>query len=186
MKIAVLSGGTGWHVQDVIRAATDQGHAASPVDFRIVCADVQTGHDSLAGFDAVIVRTMPAGSLEQIIFRMDALQLALSRGQPILNPPRALETCVDKFLTDLRLRNAGLPVPRGFVCQTWQEAMTAFDRLGGDVVVKNDGDAVQFRVSFGPEITSDETRLLLASILALPIEAEQRAVLIAIYAGRVL
>lgn len=139
MRIAILSGGTGWHVQDLIRAAGELGHTAAAVDFRQVCSSHFSGEppaDSLSGFDAVLIRTMPAGSLEQVVFRMDMLQQAVSRGQPVLNPPKAVETCVDKFLTDHRLRTAGLPVIPSSVCQTWQGAMTAFDRLGGDVVVK--------------------------------------------------
>ena len=139
MRIAILSGGSGWHVQDLIRAAGELGHTAEAVDFRRVAATHFPGEppaDSLGEFDAVIVRTMPAGSLEQIVFRMDVLQQAESRGQPVLNPPKAVETCVDKFLTDHRLRTAGLPVPHSVVCQTWQDAMPAFEKLGGDVVVK--------------------------------------------------
>lgn len=139
MRIAILSGGTGWHVQDLVRAAGDLGHTAEPVDFRRIAATHFPGEppaDSLSEFDAVLIRTMPAGSLEQVVFRMDVLQQAVSRGQPVLNPPKAVETCVDKFLTDHRLRAAGLPVVPSAVCQTWQDAMTAFDRLGGDVVVK--------------------------------------------------
>ena len=139
MRIAILSGGAGWHVQDLIRAAGDLGHTAEPVDFRRIAATHFPGEppaDSLSGFDAVLIRTMPAGSLEQVVFRMDVLQQAVGRGQPVLNPPKAVETCVDKFLTDHRLRAAGLPVVPSAVCQTWQDAMTAFDRLGGDVVVK--------------------------------------------------
>jgi ribosomal protein S6--L-glutamate ligase len=135
VRIAILSGGTGWHVQDLRRAAAEQAHTAAAVDFRGLFA-THTGSDPLAEFDAVIVRTMPAGSLEQIVFRMDVLQQAVSRGQVVLNPPRAVETCVDKFLTDHRLRQAGLPVPRSVVCQRWQDAMPAFESLGGDVVVK--------------------------------------------------
>jgi RimK family alpha-L-glutamate ligase len=135
VRIAILSGGTGWHVQDLHRAAAGQGHAAAAVDFRGLFA-THTGSDSLADFDAVIVRTMPAGSLEQIVFRMDVLQQAVSRGQVVLNPPKAVETCVDKFLTDHRLRTAGLPVPVSTVCQRWQDALPAFESLGGDVVVK--------------------------------------------------
>ncbi len=54
----------------------------------------------------------------------------------LVNPPRAVETCVDKFLTNVRLHHAGLPVPRTIACQTVQDAMQGFDQLGGDVVVK--------------------------------------------------
>lgn len=139
MRIAILSGGTGWHVQDVLRAAGELGHVAEIVDFRGVSAASPATHRSgepLAGFDAALVRTMPAGSLEQIVFRMDLLHAAAGNGVTVLNSPRALEACVDKFLTNARLVRAGLPVPVTVVCQRWDDAMAAFAELGGDVVVK--------------------------------------------------
>src|SRR5688572_15885229 len=104
MRIALLSGGDGWHVRDLMRAAADLGHAAEPVDFRRVCAAAGTSGTGtsdapdLDQFDAVIVRTMPPGSLEQVVFRMDRLHALAGRGIPVLNPPRALEVCVDKYL----------------------------------------------------------------------------------------
>jgi ribosomal protein S6--L-glutamate ligase len=135
MHLALLSGGTGWHVADLRRAAVELGHTAQPLDFRTLLAGAP-GRSSFDGFDAVIVRTMPAGSLEQIIFRMDALHGAVQAGVKVLNPPRALEACVDKYLTNLRLLAAGLPVPRTVVCQRADDAMIAFANLGSEVVVK--------------------------------------------------
>ncbi len=82
------------------------------------------------------MRTMPGGSLEQVIFRMDVLHAAESRGIPVFNPPRALECCIDKYLTTQRLQFAGLPVPRTWCGQTADEAMVAYEQLGGDVVIK--------------------------------------------------
>src|SRR5262245_53855586 len=73
MQIAALSGGDGWHARDLMRAATELGHTVTPVDFRRMRASVPTSADSLDAFDAVIVRTMPPGSLEQVVFRMDQL-----------------------------------------------------------------------------------------------------------------
>jgi ribosomal protein S6--L-glutamate ligase len=84
----------------------------------------------------VLVRTIPAGSLEQVVFRMDVLHAAVARGLRVLNPPRAVETCVDKYLTNVRLAAAGLPTPPTHVAQRADDAFAAFDRLGGDVVVK--------------------------------------------------
>lgn len=130
MRIAVLSGGSGWHVQDVLRAARELGLHADTLDFR-------TLHDrALDGFDAVLVRTMPAGSLEQVVFRMDLLHEAAARGVRVLNPPRAVEVCVDKFLTTARLVRAGIPTPETAVCQKTDDAMVAFARFGNDAVLK--------------------------------------------------
>lgn len=136
MRIAVLSGGGGWHVLDLVRAARQFGHAAEAVDFRTVAAAVGAEPGPLGGFDAVLVRTMPAGSLEQVVFRMDVLHAAAAAGVRVLNPPRAVETCVDKYLTSTRLAAAGLPTPATHVSQTPDAALDGFDRLGGDVVVK--------------------------------------------------
>ncbi len=136
MKLAILAGGDGWHVRDLRRAAADQGHEAVAVDFRRVRAAVAGGLDSLAGFDAVLVRTMPPGSLEQVVFRMDALHRLQARGIAVLNPPYALEGCIDKYLSAARLEAAGLPVPPTVACQDADTALGAFATLGGDVVVK--------------------------------------------------
>ena len=136
MRVAILSGGSGWHVQDLIRAAGGQGHAAEAVDFRALTAGVGAQPAPLAGFDAALVRTMPAGSLEQVVFRMDVLHAAVAGGVRVLNPPRAVETCVDKYLTNVRLARAGLPTPPTHVSQRADDALEAFPRLGGDVVLK--------------------------------------------------
>jgi RimK family alpha-L-glutamate ligase len=136
MHIALLSGGDGWHIRDLMRAAADIGHSATPVDFRTVSARVCLQADALDEFDAVIVRTMPPGSLEQVVFRMDRLNALARRGVPILNPPRALEICVDKYLALVQLQAAGLRVPETIVCQNAEAALEAFATLGGDVVIK--------------------------------------------------
>src|SRR5262245_60286722 len=136
MRIAFLAGGNGWHVRDLVRAVRERGHEGAVVDFRKLSTAVATGAEPLAGFDAVVVRTMPPGSLEQVVFRMDVLHRLEARGTIVLNPPRALETCIDKYLASARLSAAGLPVPPTVVCQDADSAIAAFTSLGGDVVVK--------------------------------------------------
>jgi RimK family alpha-L-glutamate ligase len=135
MHFALLSFGVGWHVRDLIRAAQQLGHEAEPIDFRKVHAALPHA-SNLDGFDAVIVRTMPPGSLEQVVFRMDVLHQLEAKGIRVLNPPRALEVCVDKYLASARLENVGLPTPPTAVCQDAESAFDAYERLGGDVIVK--------------------------------------------------
>jgi len=130
VRIAVLSGGTGPHVQDLLRAGRELDHEIEAVDFRTIA------NTSLTDTDAVIVRTMPAGSLEQIVFRMDHLHELHARGAIVINSPRALEACVNKSLTTARLRSAGMPTPRTVVVQTAVQALVAFEELGGDIVLK--------------------------------------------------
>ena len=136
MRIALLSAGDGWHVRDLQRAAARQGHEASALDFRRLSGAVAHGSDALTPFDGVLVRTMPPGSLEQVVFRMDLLHRLQAAGVRVLNPPRTAEICVDKYLASARLEAAGLPVPPTIVCQHADAALEAFEQLGGDVVVK--------------------------------------------------
>src|SRR6516225_3033037 len=134
MRLALLSGGDGWHVRDLQRAAGLLGHQAEAVDFRHVTAGVGVVADSLAGFDGVIVRTMPPGSLEQVVFRMDVLHRLEARGVAVLNPPKAVEICVDKYLATAKLEAAGMLVPPTIACQHADAALEAFTQLGGDVI----------------------------------------------------
>lgn len=143
MQIAVLTSSDGWHVRDLQRAADEAGHGIIPVSFRQLQvslgedrAGLRAGNLDLRGAGCVLVRTLPPGSLEQIVFRMDALHQLVSLGMRVINGPRAIEACVDKFLASARLEAAGLPVPRTIVCEKAEAGMAAFERLGRDVVVK--------------------------------------------------
>jgi RimK family alpha-L-glutamate ligase len=142
MKIAVLGSATSWYVDDLRRAAGAR-HEIVPIGYQQMISrvdgdsiGVSSGGEDLRRFDAVLVRSMPPGSLEQVVFRMDALANLASAGVCVMNPPRAIEVAVDKYLATTRLQEAGLLVPATVVCQTVDEAMEAFDSLGGDVVVK--------------------------------------------------
>lgn len=86
--------------------------------------------------DVVLVRGMPRGSLEQVIFQMNMLGRWHALQVPVVNPPRALEIAIDKYLSLALLKEAGLPVPETVVAQTVDRALEGFQRLGGDVVIK--------------------------------------------------
>lgn len=143
MHIAILANPESWYARDLTRAATDRGHTVEVLPFRMLTAEVATGDAAVWGAgsplskaDAVLVRTMPPGSLEQVVFRMNLLAQLEAQGVQVLNPPRAIECAVDKYLTTSKLMAAGLPVPRTIVCETADAALAAFDTLGRDVVVK--------------------------------------------------
>ena len=90
----------------------------------------------LSTFDALLVRSMPLGSLEQVVFRMNVLACCESMGHYIVNPARSLEVAIDKYLCLTQLQAAGFNVPPTVVCQTVEDAMQGYESLGGDVVLK--------------------------------------------------
>ncbi len=85
--------------------------------------------------DAILLRTIPIGSLEQIVFRIDALHRLERLGVRVINSARVVERTVDKFYTSVLLEEAGLRTPRTVVTENRSDAMKAF-RAMGDVIVK--------------------------------------------------
>jgi ribosomal protein S6--L-glutamate ligase len=144
MRFGILANPDSWYLRDLSRAAQQPGHEVVGLAFDEMTASlvsggelsIRTGDHRLSDFDAILVRTMPPGTLEQVVFRMDCLGRHEAAGGVVINPARAVEAAVDKFLTSAKLAQAGLVTPRTIVCQTADEAIAAFEELGGDVVLK--------------------------------------------------
>jgi len=145
MHVAILSARTGWHTDELLRALGERGHRGSLVSYEGVVARLGTARGAVRGLDsdgaalleadAVLARIVPNGSLEQVIYRLDALHWLEERGVPVMNSPRAIERCVDKFYTSALLQEAGLATPETVVCERADDAMAAV-RAMGDVVIK--------------------------------------------------
>lgn len=162
MRLLILGNHDSWHVRDLLRAAAEDSRIASvqvvpfatlsarldlfatrptepprgPVEPRHALAEAIGGAQPWdPDRDVVLVRRMPTGTLEQIIFRMDVLGGYERGGGVVVNRPRALEIAIDKYLTLSRLSGAGIRVPRTCVTQSLDEAIQAVESFG-DVVVK--------------------------------------------------
>ncbi|MEM2118413.1 MAG: RimK family alpha-L-glutamate ligase [Candidatus Bathyarchaeia archaeon] len=90
----------------------------------------------LEELNALIIRPIGRGSLEELVFRMDMLYRLQRLGMYVVNPPEAIEHCVDKYDILAILEENSIPVPRTAVTESVDEALKAFNELGGDVVVK--------------------------------------------------
>jgi len=169
-RFLVLGCGQGWHASQLRSAADKLGCELHGSDYESLFASLQSnslqsnslpltsaphlnavdlGADgftaaaiSIDQYDAVLARTMPAGSLEKITFRLSILHalagdtIANDRPVTVINSPRGLEIAIDKFATLAHVRRLGYLVPETIVVQSRNEAMAAFERLGGDCVVK--------------------------------------------------
>jgi len=90
----------------------------------------------LDDLDVLIIRPIGRGSLEELVFRMDMLYKLERQGFYMVNPPTAIEHCVDKYDIVALLEDVNVPVPRTLATESVNEALRAFNELGGDVVVK--------------------------------------------------
>ena len=137
----ILAARTGFHTDALVQAFARRERRAVVRPYESVVASLGAGPRLAAGdvaldtVEGVVARIIPNGSLEQIIYRVDALHVLEDGGVPVMNPPRAIERTVDKFWTSTLLERAGLATPRTVVCERAEDAMLAFRELG-DVVVK--------------------------------------------------
>ncbi|HTU87628.1 MAG TPA: RimK family alpha-L-glutamate ligase [Solirubrobacteraceae bacterium] len=145
LRVGVLGATGSWHSRGLIGTLAARGHEVVGIPATRLELEVEEQGDMLVrgpeevvldGLDLLIVRGLPRGSLEQVVFRMDALHALSERGVRCVNTPRAIERTVDKSWASATLAGAGLPTPPTVVCERYERAMRAFDQLGGDVVVK--------------------------------------------------
>jgi RimK family alpha-L-glutamate ligase len=140
-KIGILSSQRGYHVlalEEAIRA-----NGCDPIFFNITRMAGRVGSrpalqvrgDPMEECRALLVRTIPAGSLEQIIFRMDALHRLEKLGVRVINSASSIERTVDKYYTSFLLADAGILTPRTVVAEDFETALAACREMG-DVVIK--------------------------------------------------
>jgi RimK family alpha-L-glutamate ligase len=156
-RIGILAQGDTWHVQSLGAALERLGCEAVPLPATRLSgligagtgglgagaagrgatsgSSIRAGACALESLDALLVRYIPPGSLDQIIFRMDLLHVLHDSGLPVMNPPRAIERTVDKHWTSRLLQDAGIPTPRTVASESFGDAIAAFEELG-DVLVK--------------------------------------------------
>ena len=117
--IAILGGrAEGWHGLRLRHALQGLGLSVDRIDlagcsFTVGAGAGEVRLGELAGLPrAVLVRSIPAGSFEQVTLRLGLLHALEAMGVAVINTARAIERCVDKSTTSFLLARAGLPTPR--------------------------------------------------------------------------
>ena len=155
-RVGVLATGDRWHVRALSEALLRLGCEAVPLPAARLSGriephrsaggrcpaggpdgsrSVRAGDVDLESLDALLVRFIPPGSLDQIVFRVDSLHAVHDAGLPLVNSPRAIERTVDKFWTSRLLHEAGVPTPRTVAAESFDDALAAFRDMR-DVLVK--------------------------------------------------
>lgn len=118
IRVAIVTDEPGWHGARLRKAFAARGAAVRFLSLRDCALRLDTGSPriELPGFagglpDAVFVRGIAGGSLEEVVFRLDVLHALHEAGVPVYNDARAIERSVDKSLTSYLLARSGLPTP---------------------------------------------------------------------------
>lgn len=129
-RIAIITDDPGWHGQQLRLAFADRGFDGEFISLTECRFAVAPGRLPviLPGFehalpDAVFVRGVPGGTLEEVVLYLDVLHALKLMNVPVYNDGRAIERSVDKGMTSFLLHRAGLPTPPTWILRNTGEAL---------------------------------------------------------------
>jgi tetrahydromethanopterin:alpha-L-glutamate ligase len=144
--IAIATDTPGWHGRRLERAFAALGLGTRVVSLSDCRVDLEANRFGIVipGFgselpDGVLVREIAAGSFEQVTLRLGVLHALGEWGVPVCNTARAVERTVDKSMTSMLLRRAGIATPATWVTESTIEARSILMRetaAGHRVVLK--------------------------------------------------
>ncbi len=141
-RIVIFADKADWHAQRLAAALRRRGAAALTRSLRD-CAFELGGPGpgiiipGLAALpDAVLVKTIAAGSFEQVTLRLSLLHALARLGIPVVNDARAIERCVDKAMTSFLLHRAGIPIPSTLATENRDLAASRLASTSADLVQK--------------------------------------------------
>ncbi len=139
-RIAIAVTDPDWQARTLLQAFRELGAEARTIRLAECVFDttVRTGL-RIAGFeglpDAVLVRTIGAGTFEEVTRRLGILHALGGLGVVVWNRATAIERCVDKSMTSFLLARAGVATPASFAVEG-RDAAEAVARREQGLVVK--------------------------------------------------
>ncbi len=129
--VAIITDDPGWHGARLRQAFAAYGLSSHYVSLRDCRLSAGPGAHPVVipGFertlpDAVFVRGVPGGSLEEVVFYLDILHALKTLGVPVYNDGYAIERSVDKGMTSFLLHHAGIPSPLTWVLTDRSQALS--------------------------------------------------------------
>jgi len=142
IALFVEEDGGDWHARRLTKALEARGARVTTTTLKACAFDTRcpSGID-IPGFegalpDAAFVRSISAGSLEQITLRLGILHALQASGVRVWNNARAIECCVDKSTATFLFHKAGLPTPQTRVVDGLDAALDHARAEGRALVVK--------------------------------------------------
>ncbi len=129
-RIALFTDDPGWHGKQLSLAFASRGYSCDYVSLTECRFVIEPGRLPIyiPGFelalpDAVFVRGVPGGSLEEVVLYLDILHALKALGIPVYNDAQVVERSVDKAMTSFLLHHAGLPTPMTWVLRDRDAAL---------------------------------------------------------------
>ncbi len=129
-RIALFTDDAGWHGKQLRLAFAQHDYDCEFVSLTECHFHIEMGRQSImipsferALPDAVFVRGVAGGSLQEVVLYLDFLHALKMSNIPVYNDGHAIERSVDKGMTSFLLHNAGLPTPLTWVLRDREQAL---------------------------------------------------------------
>lgn len=135
----------GWHGIELRQAFLQRGIEAVFVELQdcIIDLSISQPRINMPQFDELpqmaFIRGIGAGSLQQVITRLNVLHILRLQGTKVYNDAKAIERTVDKGMTSFLLMQHGVPTPATWVCESRHVAhqiITEHVLQGNSLVIK--------------------------------------------------
>ena len=128
-RTLILTEKEGWHYQQLKLSLNKLNHSvecACISDINIVLGRNETilehQGERLPQIDNVIVRFIPGGTLEEIVFYLNILKIFESMNVRVVNSARSIESTVDKLYTSYLLNANNINCPKTYVLRGYKAA----------------------------------------------------------------
>ena len=128
-RTLILTEKEGWHFQQLKLSLTKLNHSVDSAclsDFSISLDNNQTilqiYGEEMPRVDNVIVRFIPGGTLEEIVFYLNILKILESMNIRVINDARSIERTVDKLYTSYLLNKNNINTPKTYVMRGQESA----------------------------------------------------------------
>lgn len=125
----------GWHGTALRQAFSRRGLEAIFVELQDCVIDLsgQAPRINIPQFQGLpkmaFVRGIAAGSLQQVITRLNVLHILSMQGTTVYNDAKSIERTVDKGMTSFLLKQHGVNTPATWVCESRQHAHQIIEQL---------------------------------------------------------
>lgn len=129
-RIVIFTDDPGWHGKVLNQAFTKLGFSSDFISLTDCQLTIEPGQIPIIipGYeralpDAVFVRGVPGGTLEEVVLYLDILHALKLLNVPVYNDGQAIERSVDKAMTSFLLHQAGLPTPMTWALKNRADAI---------------------------------------------------------------
>ena len=158
----ILTEKEGWHFQQLKNSLEKKKHkiiSACLTDISLSIeknkSNIFINNNMLNDIDNVIVRFVPGGTLEEIVFYLNILKILNSMNIKVINTASSIECTVDKLYTSHLLNKNNIPTPTTYILRGYNKAKKFIDE-------NNSSNGIVYKPLFGSQ--GDNIKLIKNSL----------------------